>query len=471
MVNFRALTKVVGKLKSVAPEEEELIPLVTNLARREGYQFSSENNIIGGVKFDLSKASEKFQNDILKKLDPNLKDSELINLGDKGRSALFTKLGGVAALAALGLGVRSSKTGEYTLEQIEEQKESTINEPSGELDPPAPPPKPEFPSAVRFADNSEKISESIITTSTKIQTEATKVFEDEEYRGAATKLLDEVKTITNLFKDQVTTAQADADKERISNQWGEVANLIGNALVQLSVGIYQAKTGKPVNGVQLNLIDWGGKMKQISQNMRDKIDNYEKQFGVSRGEIKGRQLDAKEKEQIARMKFETKKAADIEKIRMDGNAEVQKLKSEEEAKNRQIIQDYNNAVQKFMVDLEEEKLNVRQVQQQIKEAQKVAVRQQIQDEKKFQAFLAEGAKLDREINLYNNKDTPSQKKPEVQANIQRSLTSMAINLGIPAPEIEELITKGGLFKKDKINFNSSIIMDMLIKLKMGGTPE
>ncbi len=69
------------------------------------------------------------------------------------------------------------------------------------------------------------------------------------------------------FERQRAGLQASYEAARSSNEWGQVADLIGQGLVRLGAGLYGMKHGVDVSGVKFNSFDWEKRLDGLRKNL------------------------------------------------------------------------------------------------------------------------------------------------------------------------------------------------------------
>jgi hypothetical protein len=103
--------------------------------------------------------------------------------------------------------------------------------------------------------------------------------DDTKFKGQAVKLQQDLLKARMMKEAEETQAVDAATAQDRQNKWGEVAETIGQALVQIGAGIYGYKNGLDLSGAKFNRANWEASYKQN----QDKLDRAMKRATVKYG--------------------------------------------------------------------------------------------------------------------------------------------------------------------------------------------
>lgn len=164
------------------------------------------------------------------------------------------------------------------------------------------------------------------------------------------------KEIEQAYKD----AKAQYEKDKDENKWLQVAETLGQAMVQLGAGAYGLKHGVDMSGIKFNKTDWSKNLDnslnelKLAAAKRDKdladlADPQAKklEFLDRIAKIEGAQEDRKSKKELAQMKQDTSKPTTFDKV-------VEKQAAEFMTKGRRKLEKNLDNINKAIELLEKE---------------------------------------------------------------------------------------------------------------------
>jgi hypothetical protein len=104
-----------------------------------------------------------------------------------------------------------------------------------------------------------------------------------------------------VYEMAISGARSDAEKEKASLEWQQVATMFSEALVNIGAGIVGLKTGQDLSGVKFNKRDWEAEYERLRKGTQDKIADAATKLGISQEDFA-----TKKKEIAAQMEMQQK---------------------------------------------------------------------------------------------------------------------------------------------------------------------